>query len=137
MICNTVTIQIPGSRIFKVQPLDLCIKEPFKTVLRDWWKSLYKKWSFPLRISSVNVTKSKLCIFVQWKIMFFKLLVNWEKMTNPILFPSSLMILLRKTSFSQEKLKIDVFLKELLLRAIDTNDDMEGEDKYNCQRIVY
>lgn len=58
-------------------------------------------------------------------------------MTNPILFPSSLMILLRKTSFSQEKLKIDVFLKELLLRAIDINDDMEGEDKYNCQRIVY
>lgn len=47
------------------------------------------------------------------------------------------MILLRKTSFSQEKLKIDAFLKELLLRAIDTNDDMEGEDKYNCQRIVY
>ena len=47
------------------------------------------------------------------------------------------MILLRKTSFSQEKLKIDVFLKELLLRAIDINDDMEGEDKYNCQRIVY
>ena len=35
MICNALTIQVPGSRIIKVHLLEVCINKPFKAVSKD------------------------------------------------------------------------------------------------------
>ena len=54
---------------------------------RKTWISLHKKWSFPLRISSVNATKSaRNCGFGHiywrnpyWKTSFFMQCIRWMK----------------------------------------------------------
>ena len=51
------------------------MSEPFPLlVLQKPRKTLHKKWSFPLQISSVNVTKSAVCETVMQNFIF----VNWS-----------------------------------------------------------
>ena len=82
MYKNKKALNIPLRTASRLPPLDVVMNKPFKNHFRELFEkniALHKKWSFPLGISTVNVTKSAGdCGFgyiywrsTQWKTSFF------------------------------------------------------------------
>ena len=134
-IYNTATIQVPGGCTSKV-PLEVCINNPFKAILRDCWENYINVVSELGEVEKSNPS--------------FKLsapsredVIDWIENGYDVLKTSQDMI---KRSFEvcgisstdPDKVRNDVFLKDIR-KNIDINDDMEddADDILTIQKLFH